>query len=114
MNTAADLHRFAVRTAVADDVPALAGIYRRASLSNDGDRPFLLAHPEALVFDDALVHDGRTRLATEDGTVVGFATTRLVDGAVELDDLFVDPDHMRRGIARRLVADAVDLGRGRA
>ncbi len=111
MNTAADVHRFTVRTAVADDVPALAGIYRRASLSNDGDRPFLLAHPEALVFDDALVHDRRTRLALDGDTIVGFATTRIVAMTVELDDLFVDPDQQRRGIARQLVADAVDIVR---
>lgn len=37
---------------------------------------------------------------------MGFATT-LVNGAcAELEDLFVDPDWMRRGVARRLVADA--------
>jgi predicted N-acetyltransferase YhbS len=30
---------------------------------------------------------------------------------LELDDLFVDPDRMRQGIARALVADALDAAR---
>ncbi len=53
--------------------------------------------------------EGRTRLATSsDGAVVGFATgVPHTDSALELelDDLFVDPGHRRRGIARALVAD---------
>src|SRR3712207_8613025 len=35
---------------------------------------------------------------------VGFITTRLTDpGVLELDDLFVDPDAMHRGVARQLI-----------
>jgi len=46
-----------------------------------------------------------------DGTVIGFASSTVVDdGVLELDDLFVDPDWRRRGAARllvqRIVADA--------
>ena len=36
---------------------------------------------------------------------------RRVDDTLELDDLFVDPDWMGRGIGRRLVLDVVDLAR---
>jgi GNAT superfamily N-acetyltransferase len=55
---------------------------------------------------------GRTRVAVEDdGTIVGFATTLLIDGAVELEDLFVEPRRMRQGVARRLVEDALNLAR---
>jgi hypothetical protein len=32
--------------------------------------------------------------------VVGFATSRLVGDVFELEDLFVDPDHMRKGFGR--------------
>ena len=35
-----------IRDATADDMTALSGVYRRSSLSNEGDRPDLLAHPE--------------------------------------------------------------------
>jgi ribosomal protein S18 acetylase RimI-like enzyme len=94
-----------VRDARADDEPALARIFQRASLSNAGDRGALLADPEALEISDDLVARGRTRVATfANGVVVGFASTRPTDrGVLELDDLFVDPDAMRRGVARQLI-----------
>src|SRR4029077_20681294 len=41
-----------VRDAVLSDMPALAGVFRRASLSNEGDRPNLLANPEGLEYGD--------------------------------------------------------------
>jgi GNAT superfamily N-acetyltransferase len=102
-----------IRTAWADDHDALADIFRRASLSNAGDRDNMLAHPELLVFDRAWIEHGRVRVAVVAGRVVGFATTRPVDdGSAELDDLFVDPGWMRRGVARALVSDAVAVAQG--
>jgi GNAT superfamily N-acetyltransferase len=94
-----------VRGAVAHDQPALARIYRAASLSNAGDRDGLLAHPAALIFSTDLLARGRIRVATAaDGTVVGFASTRPTDpGVLELEDLFVDPAAMRTGVARQLM-----------
>jgi ribosomal protein S18 acetylase RimI-like enzyme len=102
---------FVVRYANLNDLETVRDIYRRSSLSNDGDRAVLLAHPEALVFDGAPIVERRTRVALDAGRIVGFATTRLVGNVAELDDLFVDPDCMRRGIARTLVIDAVALVR---
>jgi len=101
-----------LRTAVADDLPVLRDVFRRASLGNPGDAEVLLAHPEALVLPDAEVLAGRTRVAvTDEGTVVGFVTV-LGDGPVrELEDLFVDPEAQRRGIGAELVADAVSRAR---
>ena len=94
-----------VRDAHAHDEPALARIFREASLSNADDRDALLAHPEALTLSADVLARGRTRVATvADGTVVGFATTRPTNpGVLELDDLFVDPDAMRTGVARQLI-----------
>jgi GNAT superfamily N-acetyltransferase len=96
-----------IRTALPDDLPALRRVFRRASLSNDGDRDVLLVNPHALELPDGDVIEGRTRLAmTSDGTVVGFATGIPHTASVlELEDLFVDPDYQRRGIARALMAD---------
>jgi GNAT superfamily N-acetyltransferase len=98
----------AVRVAEAGDLDALRGVFRRASLANAGDRAVLLAHPEVLVWSGDAIAGGRVRVAVEDGTIVGFATTVPVDGGLELDDLFVEPDRMRRGVGRRLVEDVLD------
>jgi predicted N-acetyltransferase YhbS len=95
----------AIRTAGPDDVDAIRGIFRRASLSNPSDRVALLAHPEVLEWspDPTL----RTRVAVDGDTAVGFASTVPTGAALELEDLFVDPPRMRQGVARRLVADVL-------
>jgi ribosomal protein S18 acetylase RimI-like enzyme len=94
-----------IRNARPEDQPALELVFRRASLSNAGDRSALLANPEFLALDVALIGRGRTRVATlADGTIVGFAsTTHVHAGVLELDDLFVDPDWQRHGAARELI-----------
>ena len=106
-----------IRDAVPADLPALRDVYRRASLSNEGDRAPLLANPDVLEFP-GLGGDGqRTRVATADGRIAGFATSVPAGDVIELDDLFVDPGRMRQGAGRALVLDAVaiarDLGAGR-
>ncbi len=96
------------------DLVALTGIYRRASLSNPGDRDRLLAHPEYLVLEPDGLTEGRTHVAEENGSVVGFATWAETDnGGMELEDLFVDPKWMRRGIATALVNCVSDVLRAR-
>jgi GNAT superfamily N-acetyltransferase len=96
-----------LRVAAPGDMAVLRDLFRRSSLSNDGDRASLLAHPEALVFSGLAVDEGRTRIAIADGRIVGFATLL----GPELEDLFVEPDSMRRGVGRTLVLDAVALAR---
>lgn len=102
-----------IRTAVPADLPELQRVFRAASLSNPGDAPLLLAHPEFLHFTGEGVAEGRTRVAEgrppgADG-ILGFATVADGDdGDAELEDLFVDPRWHRRGVAQRLIADAVE------
>lgn len=102
-----------IRTAVLADLPELRRVFRAASLSNAGDAPLLLAHPEFLHFTGSGVATGRTRVAEGGvqgaGRILGFATVADVGaGDGELEDLFVDPLWHRRGIARRLLRDAVE------
>jgi len=92
---------------------ALRDVFRRSSLSNDDDRMNLLAHPEVLELSDEGVTDGRMRVAEADGRVIGFATWLGTGDVTEIEDLFVDPDSMRRGVGRALVQDLVGLARQR-
>jgi ribosomal protein S18 acetylase RimI-like enzyme len=105
-----------IRTAITSDLRALQRVYRAASLSNPGDAPHLVAHPEYLVFTGDGIADGRTRLAESASptarAVMGFSTVVLSpDGELELDDLFVDPEFQRRGVARELIADVLTAAR---
>lgn len=105
---------FLIRDAVAADLAGLRDVYRRSSLSNEGDRASLLANPDVLEFPGPAAGDGRTRVAVApDGRVAGFATSLVAGDTIELDDLFVDPGWMRQGAGRALVADAVTIARDR-
>ena len=101
-----------IRCAAPSEIDLVAAVYRRSSLFWDEYRAGLMAAPELLAFDGVAVEQQRTRVAVEDGVIVGFATLAVPDGAiVELDDLFVDPDHMRRGVGRMLIDDLVSIAR---
>jgi ribosomal protein S18 acetylase RimI-like enzyme len=102
-----------IRLGVAADLPAVSEVFRRASLSNDGDRAALLAHPAHLIFGPDGLNEGRTHVAEHDGSVVGFATWTDADGVPELEDLFVDPNWRRRAIATALVKAIAEIMRAR-
>ena len=102
-----------IRRGTPADLPAAADVYRRASLSNAGDRDNLLAHPEHLILGPEGLAGGRTYVAEEDGLVVGFATWAEAGGIIELEDLFVDPGWRRRGIATALVSRIGEVLRAR-
>jgi GNAT superfamily N-acetyltransferase len=102
-----------IRLGVPADLSAASGVYRRASLSNAGDRDNLLAHPEYLILGLEGLAEGRTYVAEEEGSLVGFATWMEAGGVFELEDLFVDPGWRRRGIAAALVSRIVEVLRVR-
>jgi GNAT superfamily N-acetyltransferase len=102
-----------IRLGTSADLIAAASVYRRASLSNTGDRDNLLAHPEYLILRPEGLAEGRTYVAEEDGSLAGFATWVETADTVELEDLFVDPGYMRRGIGTALVNRITDVLRAR-
>jgi GNAT superfamily N-acetyltransferase len=102
-----------IRLGTPADYPAVAAVYRRASLFNDGDRDDLLAHPQYLILGPDGLEQGRTYVAEEHGSVVGFGSWVEAEGIVDLEDLFVEPTWMRRGIATALVVRIVDVLRSR-
>ena len=101
------MEQVVIRGAEPSDHPAILDVFRRSSWSNEGDREFLLANPHVLAIDDTAIDDGRLRVATVEGRIVGFASATPGPEALELDDLFVDPDWMRHGVGRQLMADVV-------
>jgi ribosomal protein S18 acetylase RimI-like enzyme len=102
-----------IRLGTSADLAAATDVYRRASLSNAGDRDNLLAHPDYLILGAGGLAEGRTYVAEQDGSLVGFATWAETAGTIELEDLFVDPGYMRRGIAAALVNRVAGVLRAR-
>jgi len=102
-----------IRLGVPADLSAASDVYRRASLSNAGDRDNLLAHPEYLVLGPEGLTEGRTHVAEDEGSVVGFATWIEAGGIFELEDLFVDPGWRRRGTATALIDRIAQVLRAR-
>jgi GNAT superfamily N-acetyltransferase len=102
-----------IRLGVPADLLAASDVYRSASLSNAGDRDNLVAHPEHLILGPEGLAEARTHIAEQDGSLVGFATWLEAGGTVELEDLFVAPGWMRRGIATALVNRIAEVLRAR-
>lgn len=93
-----------IRTAVYADQQTLLELQRRASLNNPGDREALLAHPEANALPLHQIESSQVFVAEVDDVIKGFAIlVPRSDGNSELDALFVEPSHWRRGIGRLLV-----------
>ena len=94
-----------IRTATASDCEALTDLHWRSSMVNERDRDWMLANRDIAVFEGKGLDEGHVRIAEEDGRMVGFVTALPEDEFLELEDLFVDPDWMRRGIATALIDD---------
>jgi GNAT superfamily N-acetyltransferase len=97
-----------IRCAGAHERAALDDLHRRSSFVWAGDRANLEAHPDALGVAPEAIAERRVRVAVgAREEMLGFSVVAVSDSSVcELDDLFVDPDVMRRGVGRALVEDA--------
>jgi GNAT superfamily N-acetyltransferase len=98
-----------IRLGTPADLTAVSRVFRDASLSNEGDRENLLARPAYLVLGPEGLAEGRTYIAELDGQLTGFATWAETAGGVVLEDLFVDPAFMRRGIATALLGHVANV-----
>ena len=96
-----------IRDAEPDEAVALEALHRRSSDVWDEDRAHLATYPDAIESPHRAIVEGRVRVAVDAvGRRLGFSVVLPVEGeACELDDLFVEPDSMGRGVGRLLVED---------
>ena len=101
------VHR--VRDARPAEAAALAALQRRSSDVWEEYRAQLAANPGVIEPPHEAIAEGRVRVAVDaSGRRLGFSVVLAPEGGrVELDDLFVEPDSMGRGVGRLLVADVV-------
>ncbi len=103
-----------IRLARSAERHALEELQRRASLHGGRYREQLLSHPEVIQIPAPHLEQGLVRVAEQGTRVVGFAALlAAVDGACELDGIFVEPELMGSGVGRALVDDAVAVARAR-
>ena len=97
-----------IRDATAGEAAVLEALQRRSSDVWEQYREALAAHPDAIELPADFIERGWVRVAVDGADApIGFSVAIPGEGGVyELDGLFVDPDHMRRGLGRSLVADA--------
>ena len=101
------VHR--IRDARPAEAAALASLQRRSSDVWEEYRAQLAASPGLIEPPHEAIAEGRVRVAVDaSGRRLGFSVVLAAEGdRVELDDLFVEPDSMGRGVGRLLVADVV-------
>ena len=100
-----------IRPARLEEREALEALQWRASLANAKHREDLLANPDAIVLPVEQFIFGNVFLAEESRAIRGFAILVVDETQAELDGLFVEPDHWRRGVGTALVNEAVHRAR---
>ena len=98
-----------IRLARPEEREDLEALQRRASMALPEYRAQLEAHPDAVDLPAEQIAHGHVLVAELDGEIAGFAA---VVGS-ELDGLFVEPEHWRRGIGSALVEAATHDARRR-
>ena len=96
-----------IRMARPDEREALEELQRRASLALGEYREQLEAEPDAIQLPVDQIERGEVIVAELDDRVAGFAAVIFDDDVAELDGLFVEPEHWRKGIGAALVNVAV-------
>ena len=102
-----------IRPARIDERDSLEALQWRASLAYENDRPHLEAHPDAIHLPAEQIERGEVYVAEVEQRTLGFAAILVEPAHLELDGLFVEPDHWRRGIGAALIDATVHEARKR-
>jgi GNAT superfamily N-acetyltransferase len=90
---------------------ALEALQRRASLALGEYNEQLEAHPDAIQIPIEQIERGEVIVAELENRLAGFAAVLIDEDVAELDGLFVEPEHWRKGIGAALVDVAVHEAR---
>jgi GNAT superfamily N-acetyltransferase len=101
---------YAIEPAREDDLPKLRRVELAANVLFAGHAVAGVVAGDATGLDE-LAHARAAGLLwvarAADGEPIGFALCELVDGAVHLEEIDVDPAHGRRGVGRALLAAVI-------
>jgi len=100
-----------IRLARSEERLALEALQRRASLALPDYRAALEANPDAIELPAEQVARGQVLVAELDGEIAGFAVIIAKANSADLDGLFVDPKHWRKGVGTALVGAATHEAR---
>lgn len=102
-----------IRLANLDEREALEALQRRASTALEEYREQLEAEPDAIELPIEFIERDEVFVAEIDGEVAGLAVLFIGDEEAELDGLFVEPEHWRKGVGAALVDVATHEARKR-
>ena len=102
-----------IRLASLDEREALEALQRRASTALEEYREQLEAEPDAIELPIEFIERDEVFVAEIDGEVAGLAVLFIGDEEAELDGLFVEPEHWRKGVGTALVDVATHEARKR-
>ena len=102
-----------IRLANLDEREALEALQRRASTALEEYRQQLEAEPDAIELPVEMIERDEVFVAELDGEVAGFAVLFIGYDEAELDGLFVEPDHWRKGVGAALIDVATHEARKR-
>ena len=100
-----------IRLARPEERDVLEALQRRASLALGEYNEQLEAEPDAIQLPIEQIERGQVIVAELGDRIAGFAAVLMDDDGAELDGLFVEPEHWRKGIGATLVDVAVHEAR---
>src|SRR5689334_17470618 len=97
-----------IRRAMESEAQALSRLALRSKAHWGYDAAVLEGWRDELAISDEDIREQRVFVAVEDGELLGFYSLAASPGAWELENLWVVPEYMRRGIGRALLAHAME------
>ena len=103
--------RIIIRRARPEEAATLSAICVRSKAHWGYDEKFMTLSTDALTVDPARIEAGHILAAELDGALVGTAAIGPDDEGFEIDQFFIDPGAMGRGVGKRLFVALLGLAR---